>query len=81
MKNKFGMVYNNPVGVCMEMCVCVFPFICKCRPAAHELHFFSRGSEYFKILMIINFFCNLSIHLQNGVKDTNMDGLNCWDEE
>lgn len=43
--------------------------------------FFSRGSEYFKILMIINFFCNLSIHLQNRVKDTNMDGLNCWDKE
>lgn len=30
--------------------------------------YFFRGSEYFKILMTINFFCNLSIHLQNDLK-------------
>lgn len=82
MKNKFGTVYNSHLCVCMEyVCVCVFPFICKCRLAAHELHIFFRGSEYFKILMTINFFCNLSIHLQNGVKNTDMDGLSCWDKE
>lgn len=46
------------------VCVCVFPFICKFRLAAHELHIFFRGSEYFKFLMAINLFCNLSIHLQ-----------------
>lgn len=64
-----------------DVCVCVFPFICKCRLAVHELHIFFRGSEYFKILMTINFFCNLSTHLQNGVKNTAMAGLSCWDQE
>lgn len=81
MKNKFGIVYNSPVCVCMEMCVCLFPFICKWRLAAHELHIFFRGSEYFKILMTINVFFNLRIHLQNGVKNTDMDDLSCWDQE
>lgn len=92
MKNKCGISYKYLVCVCMDMCVCVFPFICKCRLASHECHSFFKESEnilksfhviYYKcprVILIFNFFHNLSIHLQNGVKKQNLqNSFNCQD--
>ena len=84
------MEYKCGISYQYFVCVQVFSFICKCRPASHELHNFFKESKnilksfcviYYKcprIILIVNFFCNLSIHLQNKEKNA-QNSFNCQD--
>lgn len=50
MQNKCEISYKYFMCVHASICMCVFPFICECRLASHELHrFFLRIREHFKI--------------------------------
>lgn len=83
MKKNCGVSYKYIVCMYIGMCAWVFPFIWKWRFASLKLHSCFKESEdtclFFllfykcsKIILIINFFRNSRMYLQNGVKKQNV---------